>query len=172
MRIVDWTWDTFYSAATNLATGFAGAGLAWLALRKKVSSDTAEIRESALKSGWLERLVKENSAMDERIESLRESQLNDAKLIATKDAEAKACRERMDEAKLERDLAVEELQQAKSRAAACDALVLELRDEALDYRLANGRLFKELAALDKDAAERLMVEHLRPALVAKPGGTT
>lgn len=172
MSILDEWFTGFQAAATSVATALAGAGAAWLALRRRVSADTAEIKETSFKIGWLERLVKEREEQDARIESLRESQLNDARVIARQEAVIAAGRERINEANVDRDRVQEELRHATSRMAACEEKAILLRDEVLELKLANGRLFKELASIDKDAAERLLVLHLKPAPTAKPEDQT
>jgi protein-tyrosine-phosphatase len=156
-------WTTGFGATvSDIAKGLVGAALAWLALRKRVSSDSADIKDIAMKSSWTERLVKKTEEQEALIDNLRTAQLNDARHIAKVEADAIACRERMAEALMERALALEEKQQARSRAAACDERVILLTDENTDLRLANGRLLKELAVMSAEAADRFLLQHLRP----------
>lgn len=150
------------TAVTGVATAVAGAVGAWFALRRKVSNDTTDIKRAAMETGWLERLVKEREELLQRIESLRESQLNDARANARLEAECKACHERVEEAHVERDNAAEASQEAQRRRAAAEERIVMLTDEVLDLKIANGRLFKELAAIDRNAAERVLQQHLKP----------
>jgi hypothetical protein len=137
-------------------------------LQKEIAADRADTKKIDLEAGWVERLVKDNHEKDDRIESLHTSQLNDARHIARVETEALACRERMSEAKIERDMAIEQMHQLQSRVAASEERVIALRDEVLDLKLANGRLLKELAALNTEAAERVLQLHLKPAHKPRP----
>lgn len=125
-------------------------------LKKELATDVADIKEVALKTGWLERLVKERDEQNGRIESLRESQLNDARLIAKKEAECEACRERMQEMKLERDIAIEDMVKAREDVASLKEHIVVLDGLILMARVANVRLFAAMP----DGLRQEMAEHL------------
>lgn len=116
--------------------------------------------ETSLQIDWLRGMVKDREELqaevrklEDRIESFRESQLNDARIIERRDAELVACRERINEAKTERDIAVEEMIRTRERLAASEEHAIVLEGQMLNLKMANGRLFAELP---KDTANRMI----------------
>jgi chromosome segregation ATPase len=133
-------------------------------LKKELATDVADIKETGFRIGWLERLVKKSEDDDRRIESLRESQLNDTRLIAKKEAECEACRERMQEVKLERDIAVEDMVKSREDVAALKEHIVVLDGQILMARVANVRLFAAMP----DGLRQEMAEHLLKQEPTKP----
>lgn len=164
MSILDQWFTGIQTAATSVATAIVGAVGAWFALRKRVSTDSADIKRTHLEMGWLERLVKKSEDDDKRIESLRESQLNDTRQIAKKEAEAEACRERMQEMRVERDLAMQDMVKAREDVAALKEHIVVLDGQILMARVANVRLFAALP----DGLRQELAEHLLKQEPTKP----
>jgi hypothetical protein len=153
MALFDPTWFTgFQTAATSFATGCAGAFGAWLALRRKYSEDTTEIKKDRGEEKWISNTVQERSDAFKEVGALR-AQLTE---YATKNARLEAKLEMCDEAAKGRE------EERHRQAGACEERVRSLSEELLEKNLLNGRLFIELVTLDKALAERLMLEHWRP----------
>jgi hypothetical protein len=156
-------WSTGFGATvSDIAKGLVGAALAWLALRKRVSSDSADIKDLAMKSSWTERLVKKTEEQEALIDNLRTCQLNDARHIAKVEADAISCRERMAEALMDRALAIEEKQQALSRLAVSEDRMITLRSEMLAAKLEHRRPSQEQAARDPQEKSHQLVGPQRP----------
>lgn len=172
MSILDEWVSGFNAALTTVGTALGtGIGAYFLGRRqfsklaKDIAEDRAEVKRAGMEIGWLERMVKEHEEDKQRIESLRESQLNDARLIATKDADARACRERMEEAKLERDLAIEEVVKVREMLSAAKEHIIVVDGLLLTARVANVRLFAALP----DGQRQEMAELLLKQEPGQPG---
>lgn len=175
-------WDdllTKTNAAWLVLSGIAVAAVRLLVnaraqisdLSAKLAKDRAGERvlavETTLQTGWMQGLVKarddlqdEVNKLEERIESLRESQLNDARQIAKKDAEADACHERVQEARLDRQLAIDDMIKTREQLAAAMEHAIILEGQMLNLKYANARIFAEL----DHAKAMAMVD-----LLVKPG---
>lgn len=153
MALFDDQWFTgLQTAATSMFTAVAGAFGAWLALRRKYSEDSTEIRKDRGEWTWIQQ------AVSEREKALRE--VDEARDIHTEDVRSIARLEAKLEAMVERLKALEEARERQ--IGACEERVRSLAEQVLDAKLANGRLFMALAKVDKPEAERLLLEHLRP----------
>jgi chromosome segregation ATPase len=144
-------------------------------LSTKLAKDRANEKvlavETTLQTGWLqgiltdrENLQAEVRKLEDRIESFRESELNSARIIERRDAELVACREKITEAKTERDLALEEMLKTKEMLAAVREHVIVVDGQMLNLRVANARLF---AALPDEARQQMIDLLLKPEEAAK-----
>lgn len=144
---LDW-FTGLETAFTSLFSAVASAGAVWLAMRRKISSDTTGIAEDKLARGMLETMRKE-----------RESAIAEARdawkiMLAERDravADAKeAWAARMDDAK--KIVTLE--QQLKS----VDEKYMVLTQELLSMRLRSQKLIAIVAKLDPTAAQLLALE--------------
>lgn len=151
--------DQVYAAAMNLATGLAGAGAAWFALRKRYSTDTTEIRKDRGEWEWIQAAIAERERALQEVAEARDERTADVQTIARLEARLEAFEGRATAYGEERERqhgACEE--RVRSVSEELLASKLELRDQ----KLANSRLFLELVKHDRALAERLMLEyHLR-----------
>lgn len=120
--------------------------------------------ETALQIGWLKGLVQQNERNQLEIQELRkrledygETRLNDARALERRDAEVVACKERAQEMKVERDIAVEDLVKSREDVAALKEHIVVLDGQMLAARVANVRLFAAMPdGLRQDMAELLL----------------
>lgn len=153
MALFDDQWFTgLQTAATSMFTAVAGAFGAWLALRRKYSEDSTEIRKDRGEWTWIQQAVSEREKALREVDEARDIHTEDVRSIARLEARLEAMVERM-----------KALEEARERQiGACEERVRSLAEQVLDAKLANGRLFMALAKLDKPEAERLLLLHLRP----------
>lgn len=141
MALFDDQWFTgLQTATTSFFTAVAGAFGAWLALRRKYSEDSTEISKDRGEKKWVQQLLEEGRPVD-------------ARSIGRLEAMVEAYKERIEELEAERS----------AKFSACEERVRSLSEQVLDQKLANGRLFLALSSVDPAGAERLLLEHLRPA---------
>lgn len=161
---------------TGLETGFsslvtllAGAGATWLALRKRVSSDTTDIRKDRLELGWTERLVKERDDLLARLESMRESQLNDARLIVRLETQATTMGEQIAEMSEQNGRLQLLINLHDAKMGGCEERIRALSEQSLVVAMYNDKLFVALAKADPEAAELLSQQRWDvPKLAAPP----
>jgi hypothetical protein len=140
MALFDDQWFTgVQTAATSLLTAVAGFLGGWAVVRRKYSADSAEIAKDRGQVNWVQQLLEEGRPAD-------------ARTIGRLEATVEAYKERIADLESER----------AEKVGACEERVRSLSEQVLDAKLANGRLFAALAAIDKPAAERLLLDHLRP----------
>lgn len=119
--------------------------------------------ETSLQIGWLRGIVEQGerdrikiATLEKRIEDYSETRLNDARALERKEAELVACRERVQEMRLERDLAQEDMVKSREDVAALKETIVVYDGQLLAARVANLRIFTQLP---KDVQEQ-MREHL------------
>lgn len=153
MALFDPTWFTgLQTAATSFATACAGAVGAWLALRRRYSEDSTEIKKDRGEWQWIQSAISEREKALREVEEARDVHTEDVRSIARLEARLEAMAERL-----------KALEEARERQiGACEERVRSLAEQVLDQKLANGRLFMALARVDKPEAERLLLLHLRP----------
>jgi hypothetical protein len=152
------TWDSFTSAVLDIAKGLAGAGLAWLALRKRYSADTTDITEDKTKQ-WLITTLRAEIAdarvqRDKATEVAKESvdiRIADATTIATLRADLK---------NHERSSVIceERSSKAEARAAAAEEHSRKQSEELLVANMYVETMIAVIARLDPAEAARLSAE--------------
>lgn len=157
------SWDDIFNKANAaylaLSAILAGVLRLYFKLRaehsemvSKLSKDRAGemilSTETTLHVGWMKGLVESNERKDKKIieleaklENASESRLNDARMLARRDAELIACQEKTEEMRLEKELAEEELVKVKMMLAAVQEHVNVVDGQMVSYRIANTRLF-------------------------------
>jgi hypothetical protein len=133
-------------------------------LAKDRASQTILSTETALHVGWMKGLVESNERKEQKIaelelknENREESRINDARMLAKRDEELVACRERVDEMRVERDLAQEGELKAREMLAAVQEHVNIVDGQMVAYRIANMRLFTAMPPeLQKEMKELLL----------------
>lgn len=147
MALFDDQWFTgLQTALTSIATAAGGFVGGWALMRRRLSSDSTEITKDRVESRWM--LSLEAAASTAR---------EDSRTIAKLEARLEDALER-EKATKEHDIRREQM------VGACEERVRSLSEQLLDQKMVNGRLFMALTHADKDAAERLLQEHLRPAM--------
>lgn len=171
-------WDeilTKTNAAWALLVVIAGGAIKLLvAARSQISDLSSKLAkdrageqilstETSLQIGWMQSLVQGNERKDVKIRELEtklenysETRVNDARMLERKDAELVACRERVQEMKVERDLALEDMVKTREQLAAVQEHIIVVDGLNLSYRLANAKLFAALP----DGVRQGMVELL------------
>lgn len=141
MSVLD-TWFTgLQTAATSVGTAIAGAVGAWLALRKKVGSDTSELglmkalqtERDTYKTEWMGSFAQRLKDQEEigRLKGLNEDlQLRSNELL-------------------------EQEMYHQQKIGACDEKVRALSERIKTQQIENRDLFAEVARLDPAAAKRL-----------------
>lgn len=147
MAMFDDQWFTgVQTALTGIATAVLGVLSGWGLARRRVSSDNTAIVGEQSFQAYLRSLVED-----------RDKDKAEAAELGRLEARAAALKER-----------IEDMEKGRERMiGSCEERVRSLAEQVLDLKMANGRLFAELARCDKDAAERLLVEHLRPVQPSK-----
>ena len=142
------TWDGFYTAATNLATGLAGAGAAWFALRRRYAKDSSEITETRLGTSLLQTFKTERDAAVKVARESLDLRLTDAVTIATQALKLETCEQRMTECQ-------ERTGKAEARAAAAEEHSRAQAEELLIAHMQADTLAALVARLDPEEAARL-----------------
>lgn len=160
-----------YLGATAILAGLAKLYINWRRelselhnkLNKDRSSEQLLSAETSVQIGWMRGLVERSerdalkiAALEKKIEDMNETRINDARALERKDAEGIACRERVQEMRLERDLAIEEMITTKKMLAAEQEHVIVIDELLFSYRMANAKLFAALP----DGVRQQMVDYL------------
>lgn len=166
------TWEGFYTAATNLATGLAGAGAAWFALRKRYSLDSSQIkqeRSNAHAGAWLNDalIAQATKAETERDATMRAAkELLDQRMV---DVE-RIARQEEKLANCERQAASceDRAQRAEARAAVAEEHMRKQAEQMLVQSMNIDSLTTELAKHDQEAAARLAPKRKQQPLLTGP----
>lgn len=147
------------TAFTSAMTAVAGALGAWGLLRRKYSQDTTEIRKDQGEWQWIQAALAERDRVVLAMEAARVTLTEDARTIARLEARVAFLEDR--------DMMYEE--DRIRHLGACEERVRSLSEQVLDQKLNNARLFMALSKADPEAAESLLLQHLRPVPPNTPG---
>ena len=161
-----------YAIGGMVMSAIAGALVSWRQFaktRSAVAEDTAVTKEVGMRMLWYERVLKENADNDVLIEKLRstiDALREDCgakdRRIERLDAEKAGLADRLMAADEDLERALDKVQQFSVRVGACDEKLQALREELIDYRLANGMMFSALAAHNRQEADNLLKQYLKP----------
>lgn len=148
MALFDDQWFTgLQTAATSFATAVAGAIGAWLAMRRKVGTDSSEL-------GLLKALQGERDAYKTQWLEAMNSRLQTQETIGGLKALVKELQER------EQKLLDAEMHH-REKLGGCDERVRLLTEANMEQRLLNGRMYTEMVKLDPVVAAQFLESHLR-----------
>jgi chromosome segregation ATPase len=153
-----WFSETVDAALVQIGTGMATLAGAIFYLRRRFSSDTTEITKDKAEAKWIISVIEERSHALKAADEAKEARIVDARTIAKLEAQLEAAWEKLREFEHQRE----------KTFGACEERVRSLAEQVLDLKMANGRMLKELAAVNKEAAERVLVMQVRPG-PAGPG---
>lgn len=153
MAVFDDQWFTgLQTAATSFMTAVAGFLGGWALMRRRISADSTAITEDKAGRDLLLTLMRERQEAVAEAKELRAADRTNAIQMVRLEVTVEDLRERL----TERD------QERERQVGACEERVRSLSEQLLDQKMANGRLFAELARADKDAADRMLVTQVRP----------
>lgn len=160
MALFDSTWFTGLQTAATAVGGIFGGAIAGalLAWRQFSKTKTANAKEG-FETGWINDMRKERSEALKDVGKLTSELREESRKNGGLEAQLEGAKDMVRE--LEERVA-DFLEGRDKLAASCEERVRSLSEQVLDGKMANGRLLIALSHADRDAAERLLHEHLRP----------
>lgn len=149
------------TAVTSLLTALGSAGLTWLAVRRKVSSDATAIAEDKQRSGLIDTLREERDDYKKRWIEIMDSRLADQETIGR----LKGLNEDL---QLRGNELLEQEMYHQQKIGACDEKVRGLSERIKTLQIENMDLFAEVARLDPVAADRLTQKRWNPPSATGP----
>lgn len=165
MALFDSTWFTgLQTAATTVGGIIAGAMAGALLVWRNFSKTRSAVAMEGNNAGWVTDIRTERSEALKSVGELTAELRQESRKNGRLEAELAGARDMVRELQ---ERITEYMDGRDKLASACEERNRSLAEQLLDQKMANGRLLIALSAADKDAAERLLQEHLQPASVAK-----
>lgn len=169
MALFDDQWFTGLQTAAGILGGiFAGSAAGALVVWKNFSKTKNQAAREDENTGWIRDLREDMRRSDLELGEARAEIRALNVVIGDLKAEGGGLRaqcsgyqERIQEW---RDRLAELAEGRERIAGQCEERVRSLGDQLLDQRMVNGRLFLALSQVDRQGAEKLLHEHLQPAL--------